>query len=235
MLSIQAPGQDTTTTTTKHKFFIGLNLSPDYCGRVITQNGNTLSNANWSRVKAMEDSIFKPKFGHSLGITLEYQIGNRLYFESGLQFSNKGYKTIPIMTLYDPFNPDGSVTEATNIISHNYLDLPLKVKLYFLKNKFQLLTSVGATLNYLLRVSIKTIPTVETEEFKVVTHIIDYPYNKINISPTISFGAKYNFNDKMNVQVAPTFRYGLLKLDNKDYKIEHLWSAGININLYYKL
>jgi hypothetical protein len=232
-LSLQTFGQD--TTTTRHKLFIGLNLSPDHCGRLITQNDKSISNATWSRDKALEDSIIRPKFGYTAGISFDYQINNWLSVETGLQFSNKGFKTIPILTIYNSSNPFGGFTEATNIISYEYLDIPLKAKFYFLKNRFQLLASIGATFNYLLRVTVKTIPTEETETNKTETNVDDYPYNKINISPTISFGAKYNLNDKLNLQLVPTFSYGLLKLNDKDYKVDHLWSLGANVIFYYRL
>ncbi len=181
-------GQDTPGTKDR-KFFIGVNFSPDYCYRNITKNDNSISSDQWTNIKNLEDSIYKPTFGYTTGLNFYYQIKKRLSIETGIQYSRKGYQTIPFPTVYD-FNYDPAI--ATNYIYFTYLDFTLRANFTFLKNKFQIIASAGAVFNYLLQVSSKTVPENTTAIFQTKTHISNYAYNKINISPTISLGLKYN-------------------------------------------
>ncbi len=159
-----------------------------------------------------------------------YQIKKRISIETGIQYSRKGYQTIPFPTVYD-FNYDPAI--ATNYIYFTYLDFPLQANYTFLKSKLQIIASVGAVFNYLLKVSNKTIPEASTALFQTQTHISNYPYNKINISPTVGLGIKYNINDRINLRAEPTFRYGLLNTDSKSYAFTHLWTTGLNISFSY--
>lgn len=97
-------GQNNVTTKAR-KFFIGANFSPDYCYRVLTQNDNNISNNSWTRAKNILDSIEIAKFGYTAGIVLGYQFNVLIGIETGIQFSNKGYKTLPILTIYDLSKP----------------------------------------------------------------------------------------------------------------------------------
>src|SRR5687767_3453389 len=133
-------GQDSITTHIK-KFYLGFNFSPDYSYRTLYKNDKQVSDSLWSIAKELEDSINVPKFGYTGGLTVGYYITSRISLESGLQFSNKGYKTIPIETIYDWKEPS---IVATNIFNYYYLDIPLKVNYEFLKKRIQVITSIGA-------------------------------------------------------------------------------------------
>lgn len=231
LLSIFFPiilyGKDTTSINGK-RFFIGINFSPNYCYRYLTKNDNNLTDDKWTTIKNLEDSIYIPKFGYTTGINFGFQINRKFSVETGIQYSNNGYKTIPFSTLYH-FNEPTAI--ATNIINYKYMDIPFIANFSFFSDKrVQIIIGVGSTLNYLLQVSGKTIPETPTATFQTKTNVIKYPYNKINISTTISAGFKYKINDRINLRAAPIFRYGLLNIDNKSYSSIHLWNAGLNIS-----
>ncbi|MEI6123295.1 MAG: outer membrane beta-barrel protein [Bacteroidota bacterium] len=222
-------GQNSTSIKNR-KFFIGVNFSPDYSYRFITKNDKSISSDQWTHIKNLEDSIYKPSFGFTTGLNFYYQINKLLSIETGFQYSHKGYQTIPFPTVYD-FNYDPAI--ATNYIYFTYLDFPLRVNFTFLKSKLQIITSAGAVFNYLLQTRSKTVPETPTANFQTQINISKYHYNKINISPTVSLGLKYNINKRINLRAEPTFRYGLLNTDSKSYAFTHLWSAGLNISFNY--
>lgn len=222
-------GQDTTVTQDR-KFFIGVNFSPDYCYRYITKNDNSISNEQWTYIKNNQDSIFKPSYGYTTGLNFYYQIKKRISIELGLQYSRKGYQTIPISTIYD-FNYMPEI--ATSYIYYTYFDFPFHANYTFLKSKIQIIASAGAVFNYLVQASSKTVPEVSTAKFQTATFISKYPYNKVNISSTISLGLKYTIDKRINLRAEPTFRYGLLNPDTKSYAFTHLWTAGLNISMNY--
>lgn len=222
-------GQDTTKIK-ERKFFIGVNFSPDYCYRTITQNDNSISSEEWTYIKNFEDSVYKPTFGYTTGFNFYYQLKKRFSIETGIQYSRKGYQTIPFPTIYD-INYDPA--RATNYVYFSYLDVPLRANFTFLKSKIQIIASAGVVFNFLLQAHGKIVPETPTTMFQTQTHTSNYAYNKLNLSPAVSLGVKYDINNRLNVRAEPTFRYGLLNTDSKSYAFTRLWSAGLNITLNY--
>lgn len=221
-----------TDITEKGKFFIGLNFSPDYSYRHLIQNGDDFSDMEWKYVKNIQDSIFIPKYGYTAGIAFGYHINKMLNIETGIIYSNKGYKTISTETVYDFYRPPEN---AQSILDYTYLGIPLKANVIFFDERFQLIMGFGATLDILLRKSVKIIPDNPTTRFPIQKKYIDYDYNKINISPIVSIGMKYNITHRMSLRAEPTFRYSVLKLDDKSYVETHLYSVGLNIGFYLAL
>ena len=61
-----------------------------------------------------------------------------------------------------------------------------------------------------------------------------FDYNKVNLSPTISVGIDYKINNRMNLRIEPTFRYGVLKIIDAPVT-GYLYSGGLNISYYFGL
>lgn len=112
--SVYGQEKNDTLSSKQRRFSIGVNISPDCCYRTMTKNDKSISDSVWKFAKNLEDSIEKPKFGYTFGINLCYQITKRVYAEFGIQYSNKGYKTIPILTT-SSIDPEGVI--ATNILN----------------------------------------------------------------------------------------------------------------------
>ena len=73
----------TTETASTEKLLIGLTFSPDYCYRTLTGFALVVNNRNETEI---------PKYGFTAGLAMTYKLKNRLLFETGLQFSDKGEK-----------------------------------------------------------------------------------------------------------------------------------------------
>jgi hypothetical protein len=232
LFSFSTSGKEVADTLSAKKisrFYFGINISADNCYRTLTKNDNTVDSL-WNYARNIEDSIEIPKFGYTAGISFGYEFTRRLSAEAGIQYSNKGYRTIPIETEI-LFDPDYG-TLARNTISFIYLDFPLKVNYTFFDKRVKLITSLGVTVNVLLKSTFRSVP--EDKGIEEFYYVSDYPYNKINISPEIGIGIKYKINDRMNLILQPAFRYGILGLDDKSYKTTHLWSAGLSMGYYCK-
>jgi len=221
-------GQD--TSATRHKFFIGVSYSPDYCYR--TQVNKSISDSLWNYVKNYYDSIETSKFGYTTGINLCYYISEKIFIESGVLYSNKGYKTIPVKTPMIDINGNVTYISASFISTYKYLDIPFKVNYTFLKRRIKIVAGIGATLNIFLNSSFTSEPKEAIESVIVIS---ENTVNKINLSPTISIGLLYKLNEKMNLRLEPTYHYGIFNIDDNSSKSVHLWNAGIGIAYCYKL
>ena len=58
--------------------------------------------------------------------------------------------------------------------------------------------------------------------------------NRVNLSPMLSLGIDYKINDKMNLRVEPTARFGVLSVLDGSIK-EYLYSGGLNLSYYFGL
>lgn len=221
-------GQDKDASMDR-RIFIGLSFSSDYCYRSLHQVDTEITDSLWNYVKNIEDSIEKPKFGYTAGINVVYRISKKLDIESGLYFSNKGYKTIPILTYYDWEYPP---VVAVNKSSYYYLVIPLKVNYTFLRSKMKIVASLGTSLDIFLKSYVKTTAEDPTESFTTQKRSSSYKYRKIDISPMLGLGVRYDISQKLIVKMEPTFSYGILDIDNKSltsYQSSHLWKAGVEI------
>lgn len=233
LLSISAYGKQNSDKK-ESRISIGINFSPDYCYRKLAKDDKNLSQTNWENYKRMLDSMHVPKFSYTTGINFRFQLNKRVSIETGLQYSNKGYKSIPMPTIYNWDQPNISII-ATTILNYHYYSLPLKLNYALPMKKIHVLGTCGLTLDYLQKVSGKVIPEHPSDTIKARTNVSVYPYNKINISAIISTGLKYHYNKKISFQTEPTFRYSLLSFDSRSSQMTHLWSLGLNLCSYIRL
>lgn len=211
------------------KFYLVTSFSPDYCYRSLTKNDKTLSENSWLFAKNIEDSIDIAKISFSTGIMFGYELNNKFAIELGVHYSNKGWKTIPVWTIYD-WNKDPE--RATIIYNFKFIDIPLKLKYCLYSNKkIQSSIGLGIVMNFLVETSAHVIPEKPTLSFREKTYVMDYPYNKVYFSPTLNLGFAYKLSPRVNFTFEPTFRYSLTIIDEKAYKGTHLWNIGLNIGV----
>jgi hypothetical protein len=154
--------------------------------------------------------------------------------EAGIQYSNKGFRTK--MMILNPLQPDPFSPNQAKII-HNFhcLDIPIKANFTTDEGKIRVFTSVGLTANFFIKETATSVLVFSdhTDRKTRLTSESD-SYNKLNISPTMSAGVDYRINEKMNLRIEPTFRYGVLKIIDMPVT-GYLYSGGINVAYYYGL
>ena len=226
-LSLTVLGQDTKPL---QKILIGFNFSPDYAYRVL-KNGDGSSSTDLV-IKTRND-IEIAKFGYTTGLNACFNFSKRVGFETGIQFSNKGYKNIIRNLVYFPPNSSLPINSKT-VYAYQYIGIPIKAKFSFGKSKVRVVSGVGFITNFL--VNFRQVITYKYADGKTEKRSQSSKdgFKSVDISPLISLGIQYKLNDKMHLLTEPTFRYGLIK--TKDAPVtENLWNAGLNIVFYYGL
>jgi outer membrane protein with beta-barrel domain len=227
LASLTAQGQDTKPT---QKILIGFSFSPDYSSRTLKNNDGSTSS---DLVIKSRNDIEVAKFGYTTGLNVCFNFSQLVGFETGIQFSNKGYKTKSQDLIYFPPSPS-SPTKAKTTYSYQYIGIPLKVKFSFGKSKVRFLSSIGFMTNLLLNVKQTNNFEYSNGKTENKTQSSTSGFKKFDISPMISVGIDYKLNNKVHLVAEPTFRYGVIK--TKDAPVtEKLWNAGLNIGFYYAL
>lgn len=228
------------------RFSIGINLSPDICYRSIKKDHGNDPITETIIIFDNKEEI--PKFGYSGGINVCYKYSKHFSFETGIQYSNKGYSDKKSdwsnLTFGDMIDPRYGFVYQTQVptglksfqvrFNYLYLDVPIRAIYSFGKKRFSFLTSIGVTTGYLMKANSTVIKRFDNGDVKRTNQKQIDNFNDINISTSVSLGVAYRVNKKIDVKIEPTFRYGLTKIEN--YEIaNYLWSAGLNFSCYYKL
>lgn len=218
-----------TSDTGFRKVQIGINFSPDLCYRTLKNKSLSISN---DLLINLRNDMETTKLGYTTGLNVCFNINKSIGLETGIQYSNKGYQTKMRDLKYTLPEPDLPY-KAKRRYNFHYIDIPVKANFTFGKKKVRFFTSAGITTNIFLQET-QTLVLVYTDRTSRETNPTNYKFNRINISPTISAGIDYKINDRTNLRVEPTFRYGVLKIIDESLT-EYIYSGGLNIGYYYGL
>jgi hypothetical protein len=195
------------------KFQIGLSVSPDY---------SYISIASLYEI---------PKVGLTTGLNAVYQFNKRVGLEMGLHYSNKGFQTKIMDLIFIQPNPT-SPTQAKYIYDYNFLDIPLKVNFSIGNKKTRFFTSVGIATNVFLKETKTSIYVYPDYTDKKIIYPTEHYLRKVNLSPSLSFGMDYTFNDNSHIRIEPTFRCAMFKMVDL-VSSGNLISAGLNISYFF--
>lgn len=212
------------------KILIGFNFSPDYSFRTLRNHDGSSSS---DLVTNNRNEIEAAKFGYTTGLHVCFNISPLLGIKTGIQYSNKGFRTKSQDLIYFPPAP-ASPTKAKTKEAYQYIGLPLKAQLSFGKGKVHLLTGFGFMTNFLLNVKHTVNLEYADGHEENKTQSTTSGFKKVDISPMISLGVDYTLSHKIHLLAEPTFRYGVIV--TRDVPVtENLWSAGLNIGINYVL
>lgn len=217
----------TIDSISENKIYAGLNFSPDYSYRFLIADKD---NPYYQSIAKRRDSLEIPKFGFTTGISILFEVNNRIMIDAGIQYANKGEKT----KSYNIVIQDSDSIIAPETISatfnYYYLDIPIKVNYYFKKTNPKLFISGGISGNIFLnqKTTIKYMNSGQKEKFDGIKN---YSYD-INFSGLAGLGVDFEIFEKMNLRIEPTFRCSLFQMGDNVAK-QYLYSIGTNFGIYY--
>jgi Outer membrane protein beta-barrel domain len=225
--AFSAFGQGTPTMNFK-RFQIGIIVSPDGCYRTLKNNDGSPSSDIVIGVRNENETF---KLGCTAGLNVCYYIKSNFGFETGIQYSNKGYRTKNKILTWG--TPDQSLPIKSKFIyGYHYIDIPLRMNYIMGHRKVRFIASAGLTANIFIKETQRHVLEYEDGKKERDKTTPPYDYKKINISPTFSVGIDYRLNNRMNLRIEPTFRYGILKINDKPI-VGYLYSGGLNVGLFF--
>ena len=213
-------------STKTGKFEIGISFSPDYSYRTLkTDASNQL-------IKDTRDTLESAKFGYSAGINVAYHFNKKLVIEAGLLFSDKGEKTKKVAFVDVPQGQDPIYYSYK--YNYYYLDIPLKADYYILTGKLKLYVTAGVSGNIFLIQKTTELQGHNNSDYQKTTSTFNPGFNRLNIAVIAGAGINLKMSDKLNLKLEPIYRRSITSVINAPVKT-YLYSAGINIGIYYKL
>lgn len=213
-----------------NKLSIGYSFSPDYNFRSLQYGGDDKFDLI---IKKSRNEMEKAKFGYTTGLNVTFNFSDLLSFETGVCYTNKGYR---IMERYintfpaDPNFPD----RAAISYCYQYIGIPIKARFSFGKGKIRIISSAGVMTGFL--VNVKTTMNYKYGDGKTEkkNRSSTSGFNKVDLSPMVGIGVDYKLTDKIHLSAEPTFRFGLIKTVDAPIK-ENLWNAGVVFSVSYHL
>ncbi|MEO6902690.1 MAG: outer membrane beta-barrel protein [Bacteroidia bacterium] len=208
---------------------IGIIYRPNFGYRTLKPNSTPYA----QYIAHLRDSIEIPKFGYATGLSFVYRFTKRLAFETGLQFSQGGYKTkknYPDWGTTSPSLPKMVVDDY----NYNYLNIPVKLNIYLLTGRVQVFISGLASANVLL--SNTKVSTLQFDDGHTSTQDQIAPKNAsfFNFAAAASIGFGFDLTKRLNLTLEPNYKKSITSLDNSAIK-GYLYSAGVTAGLYFKL
>jgi len=222
--------QKTRNESAARKFSFGLVLSPDFAYRTLKNNGG---GTNADLVINSRNQMEIGKLGYTCGLAFSVNVTKRLSFETGLQYSKKGYQTKKRDLVYSPPDPALPV-RARFIYNYKYIDVPFKLDFVLREGRLRFIAGAGFAINFLVNADQKSIFEYSNGNIKRTKQSPAFDFKKFNLSPMISLGLGYRINDHLYLSIEPTFRYGILKITDTPVT-EYLWNAGLNTGIHYTL
>lgn len=207
---------------------IGLTFSPDYSYRALKNNGG---DDNTDLVISNRNKLETGKLGYTGGIAINLCCSGQIGFETGLAYSNKGYRMKERELTYPQPDPLLPVREKTTY-NFRYIDIPVKISDRLGKGNLVFVAGAGLVMNFLVNENEEINFYYQDGSSRKDRRSSMAEVKKFNLSPMISFGIEYKLSDKLYLKAEPVFRYGILKTIDQPVA-EHLWNAGLGIGCYY--
>ena len=222
-----------------NRFTLGLYFSPDVADRLLkSTDGNQATEVLIDSRNPTELA----KFGYTTGVSIAYHITDHFSIESGIEHSNKGFKTkkqkLTFGEIIDPNrrpgfgDPDLSAsTEVRTIYNYDYIGIPIKLNYTAGKGKLKFISSIGFTAEYLLNASSTRVMYTENEDPDCTTEKSDFHYRTFSLSPSISAGVDYQLNPRMSLRAMPSVRAGVISIIDAPITA-YLYNFGFQMGWY---
>lgn len=219
--------QENKKAESNKKISVGFTFSPDYNYRALK---NTDDSSYSDYIINFRNDIEKGKFSFTTGFNINLKIGRKLELQSGLLYSNKGYRSPKQVPVY-AVQPSGAPSHIKSKASFHYIDVPLKLNFVSGKGNLKFIAGGGFAAGLLLKkADILTLYYPNGSE-KELDQSDKFDYKKFNLTVLVSAGVEYPLRKNIFLRAEPTLRYGLLKIIDMPVTAK-LWNIGLNMGVY---
>jgi len=185
-----------------------------------------------------------PRLNFSGALSIEHQFTRFFGISGGAGYTVMGWQTEAYdFTFGDMIDPrrgfiyatsDQAIRSVKFVHNFHYVDIPMRAQFSFGKKRFRSITSIGIMSSFLVRSNTMVVLTYADGSDDKDKQNASAEFNKIGLFPTFSTGVSYALNDRMDLRLEPTFRYGVLRVIEAPITA-NLWSGGIGFSFHYAL
>ena len=185
----------------------------------------------------VRDSLEKGRVAMDLGVSLEYDLSEKVSMQLGIHYVSFGETEVQILSTSQYINLNGNTVIMYNepeefkfIYSYRYLQIPLLLNTYFVKNTMELGLYAGLGFNFLLNSSMSK-PDNEDQIFYEPIYKTEYSeVNNFVLGFNGGLTIGYKLNDLIVVSLSPHLMYHLTPTLNMAEEInQRNYYTGITI------
>jgi hypothetical protein len=236
LLSMSLQGQDVAgVQPAASRWSVGVNAAPAMAYRQLAElrahqyTSIIMDNRNEREIPLLT--------GHG-SLMAAYALSEKIGIEGGIGYSRFGWDhPLKDLTFGDQIDPRRGFVYSTSADlarpitfreTFHYLDIPIRATVSLGRGKLKWIGSLGVSASILMRASHISIYAEGRKEYE------QHLFGRFNLFPTIGTGVAYRLNDRHELRLEPTFRYGMLKITDQPIT-GYLWSAGVNLGWYVRL
>lgn len=213
------------------KWTLGLNFSPDYSYRVLIKT----TPRSQATIDYRND-VDRPKFSFTTGFMTAYQFNDKINFEAGLLYADKGENTRLIYPNYiflsgqnDPNIPVSFYNQYHEI----YIDIPLKIAFNYDRKKFSYFFAGGFSPSIYLYTHYINTSNYHNGISKTFQSSEPRGNSFLNIAFIASAGIKYDLGTNFKLRIEPTYRQSFSSVVVGTEMKDYFYSLGLNMGIYY--
>lgn len=206
------------------RFSIGLGYSPDFNYRQLDYT----SSVKWAADVRNDREI--PRLGHTAGLHLRWRWADRLTIESGLLYSDKGYRTRKQPLQWA--GPDVSYPVSSRVVyRYQTFDIPLKARYYFTTGRWKYYLSAGLIMSRMIGCRKVLFSYFADGSSSRHRNLQDMGYAEFFFSGTVGAGTEYALSKKFTVYAGPSYRQAFSSLLVDNDAREYLYSIGLDMGV----
>lgn len=209
-------------------FSASINISPDLAYRnLILVGGDPSLQPAYENIYESRNERESPKLGFTCGVNLLWRMGNHYHLESGLNYSDRGYK---IGWFEFPFpNSDPSIPDSLKYSYHfHYAVIPVKLIYNLNVNTLRVYTALSLNTGILITTRYKGFYKYDDgHEEKIKGTEGDF-FRRLSVTPAAHIGLNIPVSAKSGFRIESAFRYDILKITADTPISARLWSLGLN-------
>ena len=210
-------------------FSVSINISPDLAHRkLLLVGGDPSFQSVYESIYDDRNERESPKIGLTCGVNLLWRMGKHYHLESGLNYSDRGYR---IGWFEFPFpNSDPSIPDSLKYSYHfHYVVVPLKLIYNLEVNKLRFYTAISLNTGLLITTRFNGFYKYDDGHQEKVKGTEGDFFRRISLTPAIHFGLNIPVSASSSFRIEPAFRYDILKITADSPISARLWSIGLNL------
>lgn len=215
------------------RFYTGGFISPDLSYSIIPRE-----NSGMPAIRNYQSNYDIPKFSVTVGLEGMYQINENLAVTLGVQYSGKGGKTKEIE--YGPSAVDTDPVSMYYVYDYRYIDVPLRLDLYFTRRKVSPFITAGVSTNFFINQRTHVFGIDKYDEAVEMSGSTTSGFSAV--TPQLQVGAGIDIALKYSrIRIFPIYRLALTDTKvSESYTYStgtvnaKLYSVGLGINCFFR-